>query len=259
MLLLVAALAQQPAGLAVSAIADTSFTWIRREAPGFRAWFAAGSYPAAHQDSLLARLEPALANARRMIDAPERSAPIDVFFIESREQMGRLTGAGVTGFAHVQAGAVFLVTNPEWRAFERHEIAHVVIGQHWGPVSANGAWLQEGLAQAADGRCGAFSNTEVAFALAERGGWIPLDSVLHAFRRQADLRAYLQAASFVRYLLDRHGPEPLRDLWRNGASVTSRIGGRSLADHERDWRIQARPARVIPAEQLARIESHGCG
>src|SRR5688572_20670292 len=39
---------QAPAGLAATALADSSFTWIRRSIPGFRVYFLADSYPAAH-------------------------------------------------------------------------------------------------------------------------------------------------------------------------------------------------------------------
>lgn len=248
-----------PTGLAASALADTSFRWVYRETPGFRVYFAADTYPARHQDSLIARLPPALENARAIMAAPARIAPIDVFFIESRRQMGRLTGAPVTGFAHVAAGAVFLVTNPEWRAFERHEIMHVVAGQLWGRPDSTAAWLQEGLAQAADGDCGGLPNDRVAMALAERHGWIPLDSVLLAFRRQADLRAYLQAAAFTRYLIERFGAPALRPLWTDGARRGTRLRGRTLARLEADWRRTLPAAHGVSADVVNRIEAHGCG
>src|SRR5215216_6854034 len=64
---------QGPAGLAAAALADTSFKWIERQASGFRVYFLADSYPAAHQDSLLARLPKALAQTRELIQAPRRS------------------------------------------------------------------------------------------------------------------------------------------------------------------------------------------
>src|SRR5215204_6466939 len=120
---------QAPAGLAAAALADTSFEWIKRQVPGFRAYFLADSYPAAHQDSLLARLPKALAHTRELIQAPPLAGPVDLFFLESRSQLRALTGVGATGFAQPSARAVFLVTHPGWRAFERHEIMHIVAGQ----------------------------------------------------------------------------------------------------------------------------------
>lgn len=250
---------QVPAGLAASALADSSFTWIRRSVPGFRVYFLADSYPAAHQDSLLALLPSAMAHARARIDAPQLTAPVDLFFIETRTQMTALIGGRATGFAQPSTRTVFLVTNPEWRAFERHEIMHVVAHQAWGPAAPGTDWLQEGLAQAADGRCAGHSNADVMLELTARHGWIPLDSMLTRFRAQPDLRAYLQAAAFVDYLLRRYGPASLAELWRTGARPDSRIHGISLAVHERRWRQQLRLGESVSSTTLKAVESDGCG
>jgi len=250
---------QAPAGLAAAALANSSFQWIEREGPGFRVYFLADSYPAAHQDSLLARLPMALAHARKLIQSPPLVSRIDLFFIESRPQMAALTGFPATGFAQPVARAVFLVTNRDWRAFERHEIMHVVAGQSWGAPGRNTDWLQEGLAQAADGACAGFSNADVALALGRRHGWIPLSSVITEFRQQPDLRAYLQAAAFTEHLLKHFGSESLKTLWRNGAQPDTVIGGRSLASAEEEWKGQLSDTHRLPRATLARIESKGCG
>jgi hypothetical protein len=251
--------APAPAGLASRALADTTFQWIPRRVEGFRVYFLADSYPAQRQDSLLARLGPAVANAQRLIGASSLGAPIDLFFIETRDQMTRLIGGRATGFAQPSARAVFLVTNPTWRAFERHEIMHVVAGQAWGDAAPNMDWLVEGLAQAADGRCAGRPNAEVLLALTSRHGWIPLDAMLTAFRRQSDLRAYLQAAAFVEYLLGRVGVPALRDLWANGATADTPVGGTSLGALAEEWRAQLQSSWTPTAAQIAFIESDGCG
>jgi hypothetical protein len=251
--------AQQPAGLAASALADSSFQWVRQDIPDFRVYFVPDSYARTHRDSLLERLPGALAHARELIDAPPLEGPIDLFFIENRAEMAELIGASATGFAEASTRTVLLVTNPEWRAFERHEIMHVVAGQTWGSPAPGSAWLQEGLAQAADGRCAGYSNVDVMLALTRRHGWIPLDVMLTRFRAQPDLRAYLQAAAFVDYLLRRFGPEPLRELWGSSASPESLVDGKSLAALEREWRAQSKPRRDVEPSDLEIIETRGCG
>ena len=251
--------AQQPAGLAAAALADPSFTWIRREAPGFRVYFLEGSYPAAHQDSLLARLPAALGHARSLIRAPALGGPIDLFYIETRAQMTALIGGRATGFAQPSTRTVLLVTNPGWRGFERHEIMHVVAQQAWGSPAPGTDWLQEGLAQAADGACAGYSNTDVVLGLTSRHGWIPLHVVLTKFRQQPDVRAYLQAAAFVDYLLRQYGPRPLENLWRRGARPDSLIAGDTLEIHERRWKERVSPRQVVGPRTLAAVESKGCG
>lgn len=250
---------QAPTGSAALALVNPSFTWIERQAPGFRVYFLADSYPAAHQDSLLARLPRALAHARELIQAPPLSAPINVFFIETRSQMRALTGIDATGFAQPSARAVFLVTNSDWRAFERHEIMHVIAGQAWGAAGPDTDWLQEGLAQAADGECLGYSNVDVALGLAQRHGWIPLSSVIGAFRQQPDVRAYLQAAAFTDHLLKHFGAESLRRLWRKGSGPDSMIDGRSLSAIEEEWKRHVVAQHQVSPGPLDRVESKGCG
>jgi hypothetical protein len=200
-----------------------------------------------------------LAHAQRLLDVQAPPGPIDVFFLESRDQMARVIGGSATGFAQPSARAVFLVTNPDWRAFERHEIAHVVAGQAWGPAAPGMDWLVEGLAQAADGRCGGHSNADVVVALTARRGWIPLPALLNDFRRQPDLRAYLQAAAFVDYLLHRFGPHPLQDLWSHGATAATQLVGESLSNLELQWRAGLESSSQPTTAELNRIEAIGCG
>lgn len=249
-----------PAGLAAAALANADFSWIRRDAPGYRVYFLADSYPARHQDSLLQRLPDALAHARRLLQVNgSATAPIDLFFIETRPQMQALIGGRATGFAQPSARAVFLMTNPEWRAFEKHEVMHVIAYQGWGQIAPGNDWIQEGLAQFADGRCGAYSNGDVALALSRRHGWIPFDDVVTRFRQLPDLRGYLQAAAFVQYLHGRFGAAALRPLWRSTTSRATRIAGVPLFDVERQWRSTLQSTSQVSDESLTLIEEKGCG
>ena len=253
------ALAQQPSGLAAAALGNARFAWQQQSVAGFRVYAQSGSYGARHQDSLVARLPDALAHARALLDTTAPDGLIDVFFVETREDMAALIGSRATGFAHQAARAVFLVTNPMWRAFERHEIMHVVAWHAWGAPAPNNDWLQEGLAQAADGYCGNYSNEAVLRAMTAQRGWISLSDLLTNFRRLPDLRAYLQAAAFTAHLLDTHGPQPLERLWRLGATASTVLGGRTLERLEAEWRARSFiGAQPLPAE-LARIDEVGCG
>lgn len=251
--------AQAPTGLAAAALAHPAFEWIQRSTPGFRVHFLAGSYPAQHQDSLLARLAPAARHAESLLQVPALAEPIDLFFIESREQMTKLIGGRATGFAEPATRTVLLVTNPTWRGFERHEIMHVIAGQAWGRPGPGTDWLMEGLAQAADGRCGGFSNADVLAALATRRGWIPFPTLFGAFRTLPDLRAYLHAAAFSEHLLRRFGPGPVRELWTRGTTAHSTLAGRSLVSLEQEWRMGLHRPLHPDAVEVAAIEAKGCG
>jgi hypothetical protein len=250
--------AQEPRGLARAALDHPAFTWIRADAPHLRIHFLADSHAAFRRDSLRSLTERARAHDLALLGAERFDADIDVFFVESRAQMDSLVGFPVTGFAHREARAVFLVNNPDWRSFERHELMHVLAHHVWGPAAA--AWIEEGLAQFADGRCGGYAVSTVAHALGARGGYVPFDTLAARFRELNDLTAYLQAASMVEYLYQTYGREAVRAVWRGGVAALREVTGRppsALGELWRAW-VAAR-ARPVPDDQLATIRRKGCG
>jgi hypothetical protein len=233
---------------------------VSRGAPGFRLHFLAGSYPARHQDSLVARVVAGKAADLSLLHGRSYDRTIDVFFIESRAQMDTLVGAPVTGFAQMDSAAVFLVTSPEWRAFERHELMHVLATAAWGRPASPGDWIQEGLAQLADGKCGGYGVDEVAAGLTDAGAVVPLDTLFARFRELNDLTAYLEATSLVGYLDRTYGVGAVESVWRRGAGALPSILGIPVGRLEAQWRSSLPPpGRFPPADRLAVIRKRGCG
>ena len=250
--------ANEPQGSARAALDNPAFTWVNQDTKHFRVHFAADSYPAAHRDELVERVEAARRDNLALLGANEFQPMIDVFFIESRAQMDSLVGSPVTGLADRDARAVFLVTNPEWRAFERHEIMHVLAHHVWGPSS--GAWIEEGLAQFADGRCGDYTIHDVVRALARADGYVPIATLVEQFRELDDLTAYLQAASMVGYLYETRGREAVRAVWQNGVDALSKVAGETpSAFAESWWKWVRERAKPVPSDQLQIISEKGCG
>jgi hypothetical protein len=251
---------QEPTGLAANALADLEFTWIHRSAPGFRIHFLAGSYPAGHQDSLVARVTAAKMHALSILGVDEFGATLDVFFVERRPQMEALIGARATGFADMNARAVFLMTNPEWRAFERHEVMHVLARQLWGPPAEPSAWIQEGLAQFSDGHCAGYPNEQVLIALLGDSGLTSLDTLVTQFRQLNDLTAYLQAASFVGYIYRTSGRDGLRALWSKGEDGAMPQLHRTLRQLHVAWRRSLPTRGNLPTnDEVERVRQRGCG
>lgn len=255
------AAAQDPAGLARAALENPRFDWTAPvSASGLRVYFLPDSYPWQHRDSLIELTERGRRHGLGLLGAERFDPPIDVFFIESRAQMDSLVGAPVTGFAHRDARAIFLVTNPTWRSFERHELMHVLVHHLWGPAAEPDAWIVEGLAQFADGRCGRHSNHAVARAIVESSGSIPIEELAARFREFDDLTAYLQAASLIGWLYDSYGRDAVRQIWSSGLDTLPAAVGMSAAEITRAWRDWVeRSASPVPSGEVETIQSRGCG
>jgi hypothetical protein len=252
--------AQEPSGLGRRALGDSTITWIRRDAPGVLAYFPEGSYAAEHQDSLVSRVSAAKAHDLALLGEAHFDSTLFVFFLQDRAAMERLIDLRATGFAEMRTGSVFLVTNPGWRAFERHEVMHVLAMRTWGPPAEPSAWIQEGLAQFADGSCGGYPIDEMVVGLAGDDGYVPMDTLTTRFRQLDDLTAYLQAASFVGYLDRVYGRRVVRDVWTHGLPAAAGRLGTTEARLMEEWRegLPVGGARPTPAE-VAAIRSKGCG
>ena len=250
--------ANPPQGLGQAAIDNAAFEWIKRDTANLRLYFLAGSYAAAHQDDLAQRAEAAHRDNLRLLGVERFDDVIDVFFIESRAQMDSLVGVPVTGLADRDARAVFLVTNPGWRSFERHEIMHVLAHHVWGPAS--GAWVEEGFAQFADRRCGEYTNDDVVHGLAAQGGYVPIDTLVATFRQLDDLTAYLEAASMMGFLFEKHGRDGARAVWQRGLEAIPEVTGEQPSEFaETWWQWVTTKAKSVPKDKLAIIRDKGCG
>jgi hypothetical protein len=249
-----------PSNRAEAILEDSRYNWVSLETAGARIHYAEGSYAERQRDVLA----DWVASARRAIledlglsDYPET---VDVFYVDAREDMRQLTGSPVTGFAFIEGRAVVLVFNEDRRAFERHELTHVISRNVWGEPGAPGAATLEGFAVYVDGDCGGYEVGRVARTLLEKDMLLDWESLLGAFRAQDDLIAYLQAASLVEFV-DGQGIEGvLPKLWSGGLGAAPEILGISWSEFEGRWLDWLRMSyTAIPDPAWERIRSGGCG
>lgn len=189
---------------------------------------------------------------------------LDVFFVELRAEMERLVGRPCTGFANWSAGAIFLVVNPDWRSFERHELAHLVTMGRWGRPAPGSRWMIEGLAVLCDGWCREYPVDQVAAALLAAEGLPPLQKLIDDYAGLGEIRAGFQAASVLGYVRERYGPEAVRRLWLEGPEGIEAVLGTGVSELDRAWRewlAGGAGAGVAGGGEvdLDAIEELGCG
>lgn len=259
---------EAPTGLARAALDNPVFRWDSTATPTLTLYYQPGSYAADRVPVLRGRAEEARERTLAMLGETEFPHRLRLFYVSSREEMAALTGRESTGSADVDSYTVALVANESWTPFERHEVMHAVSLLLWGqpgdPATQQewlrGGWLREGIATAAEDRCGSAPNRSVAAAMKAEGRLIPLESLTTtAFYQQDDIAAYLQAGSLVEYLIQTYGIAPFRRLWQEGAGVAA-IYGKPTSDLEAEWQawLGGTPA-AVSAEELSALRERGCG
>lgn len=192
----------------------------------------------------------------------EPSGRIKSFVYESEDHKRRLIGASGTQIARPWASEIHIHGFSMPHPILKHELAHVFAGtMATGPFKVPASafvlinvGIVEGVAVAADWPPGeldvhGWARTMRALGLAPDLGKM-LDPT--GFWAISSARAYTIAGSFVRYLVERHGMEPLRKLY--ASNDFGLAYGRSLDDLVEEWGafVDAIPipsAQIISAEQ----------
>jgi hypothetical protein len=169
-------------------------------------------------------------------------SPLDVFFHRGPEEKGRLTGATRTHFTKPWLGQIHTLVDLDGGGVLRHEMVHALAAP-WapGPFGTSGGVLHfnialtEGLAEAIDWPADRYTLHQWSKGMRDAGLAPTIASVMTTpgFYGASQNRAYTLAGSFVRYLLDRYGREPLRRAYRSGDLAGAY--GKSVAALGEEW------------------------
>jgi len=172
------------------------------------------------------------------------------FYFADREQKARLMGARDVEMAKPWRGEIYLDHRSYPHGSLRHEIAHAVAAEFGDPLFGVAArtvlgvpvmispGLVEGLAVALDWPAGYDRPNphESVRALQELGAVPRLRELFGlSFFTVSSAKSYTTAGSFLRFLLDRHGPARLRELYRTGGDF-EKVYGVSRGQLEAEWR-----------------------
>lgn len=247
-------------------LANPGFAWTLVESPHARIHVERGSKTHAIVGELADSIEVARAVALETLgeaDMPNEPK-LELFLLDTREDMRRLVGRPIGGFAQPGELTAGFVAGPGYRPFFRHELTHAYAAVRWGPLTA-GDWLTEGLAALGQGPCQGHSVDELAAGHLSAGEIPPLSDLRARFRELPELPSYMTAASVVGFVSREHGIAAVRALWRGAGSTAQRnrtstpahplgAGGEEV---EARWREHLRtiaPARL----DSVRLRSDGC-
>lgn len=165
----------------------------------------------------------------------EGAGRIKYFFYESRLHKGTLTGDRLPAHAWVEKGEVHAVYNDVFKNDSPHEDAHIVLGRLGRPPKL----IEEGAAEFFWQR----KTVHAMYLDAVNGNVAGGVSKLiddGAFAASDHHVAYPLAASFVAFLVERHGIAAFKRLYRLSAKeaqgAVKRIYGVGLQELEEQWR-----------------------
>jgi len=251
---------EAPTGLEREALEHPGYTWHTFDGAACRAHYQPDTFAARHIAALTRSADASLARAVDLVGEGPYTRPLDVFFIDSREQMMDLISVRATGYADWHSSSVFLVVRPDWRSFDLHEITHVVSINRWGEPAEPVWWIREGLAVYSDGRCREHSVDEIAAEFMRRGELPKVRDLIDRFADVGEMPGYMCSGSLVGYLIDHYGIRKVKKIWQRGGHVIEQVLGVRLDTIDRDWRKSLEGIRTRPeADEWKRVIDIGCG
>ncbi|MBU1069305.1 hypothetical protein KJ975_07020 [Myxococcota bacterium] len=200
-----------------------------------------------------------------------------VFFFTSGDEKRFLFGTRDVEVAKPWLKSVFITDNGFPHPSLKHELAHVYaagwgdsrFGVGWSksffigplPVYLPDPGLIEGVAVAADGLQEDEDLHAQARLLMEMNGFVPLEVLFSLkFYGVSSSRAYVQAGSFLRYLVETRGPEPVRRLYAGGGPISRVLPNIAVVEREYREFLKTVPVpehqRAMAKERFSRPPVH---
>jgi hypothetical protein len=246
--------------LVQKALSDSTFTWRTTASDRIKIYYQRDSFAERHRMMILRSITTAVDEVLDLLGESKWDSRLNVFYVESREEMKRLVGRPYTGFSNWTANGIFIVLNPEWRSFEKHEFTHVVTMGLWGSPDVTSRWMIEGLAIYSDGWCREYTVDEIAFYFLSNDQLPSLQELFDDFANLGEIRAGISAASIIGFIRNTYGMPKLRNLWFNGVGNLEEVLGKDITQIENSWKLYLkRTERKDIQVDLDKINKLGCG
>ncbi len=241
-------------------LSDRRLDWRVLETNHTRIHAPARSFAFDRASSLGDSIEAARTVALAALDEKEvRGEPkIEVFLVDSREEMRRIAGRPIAGFAQPgELTAVFIAGKGYKPAF-KHELNHAYAFVRWGELRG-GTWITEGLANLAAQPCQGHSADAIAAGYLSQGKLPTVAAMRGDFRGIPELEGYTAAASLLDFIRRRYGISTVRALWQGNAadSIAVDLNKHGGGNIESAWRSALQEVTPATLDSL-RLMREGC-
>jgi hypothetical protein len=238
------------------ALANKGFEWRTYRRPGLHIHYDARSALSANVPALADSALRARDHDLRLLEVSEDTSTLEIFLVDSRDDMKRLSGQIWAGWAQTGEKTAFFVAGPGRRPAFRHELMHAYSLLMWGEPPS-GPWISEGLATWATGACQGKGFDALVAGFAQTDYLYPLPVLVDRFREIPEVRGYLQAASIIETIYRARGIAGVREIWQRPKNPGDHPLDPVGAPLEALWRVRLATATPAFLDTVALRET-GC-
>ncbi len=223
--------------------------WLTHSAPTGHIHYRPDSYAAHTTESISQSVDSARTAVLAFLQLRD-AEPIEVFFVDSREEMQQLVDRPIGGMVQSGERTALLVYNQQYSPFLTHELAHLYTHHHWG-TPRTGRWISEGVAALAAGDCQGHALPALVKGLHDDGKLRPWRQLIANFDSIDEVAGNLQAAGMVEFLREQRGWRVVRQIWM-------KPDWEPPPDAESAWLARVRNTPVSARLDSARLRTDGC-
>jgi len=158
---------------------------------------------------------------------------INLFIVDSRQQMKKLIGRETNGAAFYKSNCVTGIASEKINSiYSNHELFHVIAMNLWG-MPKN--WINEGMAVYSDNQWHGYDLYQLTKYLIDNNKYVSLDKLIKNFRKADNLVSYPLIGSFVKYVDETYGRDTVIKIWMNKTKNMKQFTGKSIKQLETGW------------------------
>jgi hypothetical protein len=218
------------------ALSSTQFKWEHYQSNYFCFHYLAKKWSKKRLDSLFIDMDKVYLKITGTLQDTVKRKRIDIFLAGNKEDVKSIAGGAFSAAALLPERGIVFSNHPATTSPSNlpHEIMHICSMDIWGlPYDF---LLSEGLATYACGKASFNYDFHSIIKYLKLKNKLPkLTELLNYFYRYNEITGYYSGASFVKYVLDKHGIEWFKTLWIYGVEEGAEKLGTTVEKLEADW------------------------
>ncbi len=186
-------------------------TWHVDSTANFVLYYPLNSYPDSNRAFLKKSIEQYRIDILSLMKEAGYHQKIEAFFFPSKPLMNKTLLTNAEGISFAKDNVSAFIFAKQFNGYTKHELSHIFSINIWG---RSATWIEEGFATLADESFQSVNFHKQAKELMGTSNFINPEEIFKHFNNyNGNWYRYVEAASMLRYVMDKYGKQALNQIW----------------------------------------------
>ena len=186
--------------------------WHKDSTKNFVLYYPVNSYADSNKTYLQKSIEQYRLEILTLMQENSYSPKIETFFFLSKTSMNKALLTNAEGISFAADNVCAFIFTRQFNGYTKHELSHIFSINLWG---RSATWIEEGFATMTDESFQTINFHRQAKALVGTKDFIKPEEIFKHFNNyNGNWYRYVEAASMLKYVLEKYGKETLKQIWK---------------------------------------------